>query len=132
MKRHHRHDAYWVRTPPSQHADRGAGTRDGPVGAEGFGPFPGVVLKRDGQDRQGRRSHERGKGTLQRSGPEEHGLIDSRAAKRRGSCEADQSHDEHPAPAPEVGDTTTEQQQPAKGERIGRDDPLSVGDRDME
>ena len=54
--------------------------------------------------------HQRGKCALQGSGSEEHGLIDGRAAQRRGSREADQSHDEHPPPAPEVGDPTAEKQ----------------------
>jgi hypothetical protein len=54
--------------------------------------------------------HGRGKWTLPRPGSEEHGLIDGRAAQRRGRGETDQSHDKDSPAAPEVGRATAEGQ----------------------
>jgi hypothetical protein len=125
--RHHRQEAYCVRTPP----DRRAAAGDPAVHAEGLGPL-GRLGEGDGDQGEGGRRHEGGEPTLQRPGPEQHGRVLGDAAERGGEGEADQADDEHALTAHEVGDPAAEQQQATEGQGVGGDDPLAVVDRDVQ
>ena len=50
----------------------------------------------------------------------------------RGCGEDPEAGQEHPSPAEQVGGAATEQDQPAESERVGRDHPLEIGDRDAQ
>ena len=131
--RHHRHEAYCGQKAAGQDADRTPGARHGAVGAERLGPLRRIALERDGQDGQRRRCHQ---------GGETH---PGERARRRAcawftasppSADADANpirpDGEHALAAAVVGDPAAEEQQTAERQRVGRDHPLTVGDRDVQ
>ena len=75
---------------------------------------------------------ERGEGTLEGPGAEEHALIDGEAAEGRGRREPDQPDREHALAPAVVGDPATEEQQSTEGQGVGRDHPLTVRGGDVE
>ena len=115
-----------------QDADGSSCSRDRPVGAERLCPLLRVGLKGDGQDRERGGSHQGRECTLERPCTEQQPLGGGQAAE--GGCrrEADEPHHEHPLAPPEVGDPTSQEEQPAKGKGVCGDDPLTVGHRDVQ
>jgi hypothetical protein len=90
------------------------------------------VLEGDGQDGQGGGRHQCGEPALQRTGGEEHGLVDGQTTERRRAGEAQQPDDEHPLATPVVGDPATQQQETPEGQGVRGDDPLTVRRGDTE
>ena len=117
--------------PAQDQADGGAATGDGAVHAER--PCPLFRFgERHGEQRQGRRGHYGRKRALQGSGPEEHRPVLRQPAQSRGGGEAEEAYDEHSLTAHKVGYPPADQQQAAKRQRVRRQGPLAVGERDVQ
>ena len=111
--------------------DGGTAAGDGSVHAECSCSFVGL-RERDGEQRESRRCHHRGEGTLQGPGPEEHrGVLRQPTESGRGG-ESQQTEEEHPLASEEVGNPTSEQEQAAEGQRVGTHDPLPIRNRDVQ
>ena len=106
-----------------QQPDRGATARDRAEDAKRLRPV-GSAGESDGQQGQSRGCEQRTEGALQRPRPDEHRKGLRQAPERRCTGEADQAGDEGPLAPEQITELAAEQQQAAKGERIGRDDPL--------
>ena len=111
--------------------DGRAAAGDAAVDGEGPGPLLGLG-EGHGEQRQGGGRHDRGEGTLQGAGAEEHGRVLGQAAQGGGGGEADQADHEHPLAPEVVGDAAAEEQQAGEGEGVGRQHPLAVGRRDVQ
>ncbi len=117
--------------PAQDETDGGSPAGDGAVDAEG----PGALTRLGeghGEQGQGRGGHHRGQGSLQRTGPEQHGRVLGQPAQGGRGAETEQADDEHAAPAEVVGDPAAEQQQASEGQGVGAHHPLPVGDRDVQ
>ena len=112
-------------------ADGRTAARDGAVDAECTGSLSdfGECCR---EQRQRGRCHDRGEGTLQGPGAEEHGRILGQATQGGGRAEPDEAHDEHAAATEVIGDPPTEKQKAAEGEGVSAQHPLAVGGRDVQ
>ena len=104
---------------------------DAAVDGEGTGPLLGLG-EGDREQRQGGGCHDRGEGTLEGAGAEEHGGVLGQAPECRGGGEADEADHEHPLAPEVVGDAAAEEQQAGEREGVGGEHPLAVGRRDVQ
>ncbi len=78
------------------------------------------------QDREGRGRDRGCAETLQRAGRDQRSLAPREPAQERADREDDQPAQEDAPSSEQVGEATTEQQEAAEDERVGRDHPLQV------
>ena len=106
-----------------EHAYRGAAPGDRAPHAE-----RGVALlafgERRRQDREGRRRDDRRTETLHGARSDERSRRVRESARERRGREHDQPDHEDPPPTEQVGDTPTEQEEPAERQRVRAGDPL--------
>jgi hypothetical protein len=88
-----------------------------------------VALLRDGERRRQQAERggreESGEGALQRTSADEDGEARSEAADRGGDGEPGQPSDEHPLAAEDITQPPAQQEQAAKRQCVGGDDPLA-------
>ena len=129
--RHQRHDAYSVRMPPSTRPIAAPPPAMRAEHAERPGPLLRLGERHRDQRQRGRRQ-QRGERALQGARGEQQLGAAGEAAERGREREPAEADQQRPLAAGVVGDPTTEQEQAAEGQRVGRDDPLPVGVDDAE
>ena len=126
-----RHEAYWVSKPPRTRPMAAPPPATAPytpnARARSFGSVNVTVSKR-----QGGRGHYGRERALQGPGPEEHRPVLRQPTQSGGGGEAEEADDEHPLAAHEVGYPPADQQQAAERQRVRRQGPLAVGERDVQ
>jgi hypothetical protein len=114
-----------------EHPDGGAGAGDAAEDAERLVPF-GAFLERHERDREDGRREDRARRALQEPRDDEHLGRLREPREQRGHQEKAEAHHEEVASAEQVAHAPSEQEEPAEGERIARDDPLEVLGRKAE
>ena len=108
-----------------QNAGSGADAADRAPGAEGDVALTSLAEHRR-QDREGGGRDRGCAETLERAGRDQRSLAPREPAQERADREDDQPAQEDPPSSEQVGEATTEQQEAAEDERVGRDHPLQV------
>ena len=83
-------------------------------------------------DRDRRRQHDCGRQTLHDPGRQQPGQVHRQAGRHRGHGEDDGSDEERPLQAEPVTQTTAEDQKGRQRQDVGRQDPLTQGQRTVE
>ena len=92
----------------------------------------GALRERGGDQRQRRRRDDGATDPLRGAARQQPLLGGGETAEQGRHREQDDPGDEHPPPAEDVARPPAQQQQPAKGQRIGVDDPFQAGTREPE
>ena len=116
--------------PAEDQTDRRPAARDRAENSERLRPVRGAG-ERDRQQSERRRRQQRAERPLERPGGHEHLEILRQPADRGNDGKADQTGDERPFAPEQITELATQQQQAAERQRVGGDDPLPVGRREM-
>ena len=91
----------------------------------------GALGEGGGDDRQAGGGDHRGAEALQRAGADQQALAVGDGADQRGDGEEADADEEDPAPRQQVAGAAAEHQEAGEGERVGVDDPLQAGVREV-